>query len=221
MLGSGTPLALQFAFGDVCYLNISAQVVFCLASQTPGKHAMGIKFSAIREWERTILVSSIQELKESTAIQKKSLLNILVCKDTFALEVADFRIGQFSHEKTVDRKLRGGISKADLMPKQKKIDYTAEAARARREWLSQKTGAELKHIAVFSEDPDNMRGNVENLIGVAQIPIGVAGPLNVNGQYAQGKYYVPMATTEGALVYTINQGMLIVSLAGGVTTTLL
>jgi hydroxymethylglutaryl-CoA reductase (NADPH) len=221
VLGSGTPLALQFAFGDVCYLNISAQVVFCLASQTPGKHAMGIKFSAIREWERTILVSSIQELKESTAIQKKSLLNILVCKDTFALEVADFRIGQFSHEKPTDRKSRGGISKADLMPKQKKIDYTAEAAQARREWLSQKTGAELKHIAAFSEDPDNMRGKVENLIGVAQVPIGVAGPLSVNGQYAQGKYYVPMATTEGALVYTINQGMLIVSLAGGVTTTLL
>src|SRR6266496_3793843 len=45
LLSPGTPLALQFSFSDVCYLNISGQVTYCLSSGTSGKHAMGIKFS--------------------------------------------------------------------------------------------------------------------------------------------------------------------------------
>src|SRR4051812_7143392 len=37
--------------------------------------------------------------------------------------------------------------------------------------------------------------NVENFIGTVRLPVGIAGPLRVNGTYAQGDFYVPLATT--------------------------
>jgi hydroxymethylglutaryl-CoA reductase (NADPH) len=66
-----------------------------------------------------------------------------------------------------------------------------------------------------------VKGNVENFTGVAQVPIGIAGPLLVNGEDAQGEFYVPLATAEGTLVASYNRGMKLVREAGGVTTTVM
>jgi hydroxymethylglutaryl-CoA reductase (NADPH) len=63
--------------------------------------------------------------------------------------------------------------------------------------------------------------NIENFIGTAKIPVGVAGPLRVNGLFAQGDYYVPLATTEAALVASYNRGAHIISEAGGASVMLL
>jgi hydroxymethylglutaryl-CoA reductase (NADPH) len=60
-------------------------------------------------------------------------------------------------------------------------------------------------------------GNIENYIGVARIPVGLVGPLRVRGAEAAGDFYVPMATTEGALVASYNRGAKVASLAGGVS----
>jgi len=60
---------------------------------------------------------------------------------------------------------------------------------------------------------------VENFLGVAQVPIGLAGPLRVNGEHAQGDFLVPLATTEGTLVASYSRGMKVLNLAGGVTCT--
>jgi hydroxymethylglutaryl-CoA reductase (NADPH) len=57
--------------------------------------------------------------------------------------------------------------------------------------------------------------NVENFIGTVRLPVGVAGPLRVNGTYAQGDFYVPLATTEAALVASYSRGAQIISEAGG------
>jgi hydroxymethylglutaryl-CoA reductase (NADPH) len=57
--------------------------------------------------------------------------------------------------------------------------------------------------------------NIENFIGTVRLPVGVAGPLRVNGTYAQGDYYVPLATTEAALVASYSRGAQIISEAGG------
>jgi len=64
-------------------------------------------------------------------------------------------------------------------------------------------------------------GNVENFIGAAQVPIGIAGPLLVNGEHARGEFYVPLATTEGTLVASYNRGMKLLYRAGGVKATVM
>lgn len=63
--------------------------------------------------------------------------------------------------------------------------------------------------------------NIENLIGTVQVPIGLAGPLRVNGIFAQGDYYIPLATTEAALVASYHRGALLINAAGGCTSVLL
>jgi len=93
--------------------------------------------------------------------------------------------------------------------------------RARQEFARERTGASLEHLSRFSFDPDTTRGNVEQLVGAAQVPVGLAGPLLVDGEHARGEFYVPMATAEGTLVASYNRGMRLLYEAGGVTTTVL
>jgi hydroxymethylglutaryl-CoA reductase (NADPH) len=105
------------------------------------------------------------------------------------------------------------------IPRDKDNDYTHEAARRRREFAQQQTGVCLDHVSRYSIDPASLPGNIENFTGVAQVPIGLAGPLRINGEYAQGDFYVPLATTEGTLVASYSRGMRLLSECGGVKTT--
>jgi hydroxymethylglutaryl-CoA reductase (NADPH) len=107
------------------------------------------------------------------------------------------------------------------IPRDRENDYTREAAEARRAFLEQQTGSALKHVSSYSFDPSLVAGNVEQFVGVAQVPIGLAGPLLVNGEHAQGDFYVPLATAEGTLVASYNRGMKLVREAGGVKTTVM
>lgn len=66
-------------------------------------------------------------------------------------------------------------------------------------------------------DPAQLQGNIENYIGMSQVPTGLIGPILVNGRYAQGEYRVPMATTEGALVASYARGAKACTLSGGIT----
>lgn len=102
------------------------------------------------------------------------------------------------------------------IPRDKNNDHSAEIAQSRRELLSTQCNASTDHIAHYSFDPETTQGNIEHFIGVAQVPMGLAGPILVNGEHAQGDFYVPMATTEGTLVASYNRGMRLLSEAGGV-----
>ncbi|MEM7681242.1 MAG: hydroxymethylglutaryl-CoA reductase [Planctomycetota bacterium] len=62
---------------------------------------------------------------------------------------------------------------------------------------------------------DRYQANIENCIGTAELPVGLAGPLRVCGVHARGDYYVPLATTEAALVASCTRGAQAVSLSGG------
>lgn len=108
---------------------------------------------------------------------------------------------------------------APRVPRSKEADYTTEMAAQRRKFLREQTGASLEHVGQFSLDPGMLPGNIENFSGVAQVPIGVAGPLRINGEHARGDFYVPLATTEGSLVASYNRGMGVLSECGGVKTT--
>jgi hydroxymethylglutaryl-CoA reductase (NADPH) len=107
------------------------------------------------------------------------------------------------------------------IPRDPVNDYTRDAIEARRAFLRAQTGAGLEHVSRYSFDPSVLPGNIEHFTGIAQVPIGIAGPLLVDGEYAQGEFYVPLATTEGTLVASYNRGMKTLYEAGGVKTTVL
>ncbi|MBV8459362.1 MAG: hydroxymethylglutaryl-CoA reductase [Candidatus Eremiobacteraeota bacterium] len=66
-----------------------------------------------------------------------------------------------------------------------------------------------------SSSMDLYRRNIENFIGTVKLPLGLAGPLRVNGRFAQGDYYVPLATSEAALVASYSRGAQLITQAGG------
>ncbi|HHN81124.1 MAG TPA: hydroxymethylglutaryl-CoA reductase (NADPH) [Methanomicrobia archaeon] len=99
---------------------------------------------------------------------------------------------------------------------------SADATSLRRSFLEDYSQTTLSNIAHTSLDFDVLCGrNAENTIGAAQIPMGVAGPLKVRGTHASGTYYVPLATTEGALIASTNRGCSVITQAGGAVTTVL
>ena len=85
----------------------------------------------------------------------------------------------------------------------------------RRNAVQQITDAKLEAIADYGFDPEIASKNIENMIGVTQIPLGFAGPVLINGDNAQGIFLVPMATTEGALIASVSRGMSVISASGG------
>ena len=91
----------------------------------------------------------------------------------------------------------------------------------RRAWLAHNTGQDLVAVADTAFAPEDVRANIENLVGATHVPLGVAGPVLVNGQHASGWYHVPFATTEGTLVSTYQYGMRAISKAGGANTRVL
>ena len=91
-----------------------------------------------------------------------------------------------------------------------------DAIRVRREYIEQETGTTLDNVGTFSIDIDRVvKRNCENMIGTVQVPVGVAGPIRINGGHAQGSYWLPLATTEGALVASVNRGCSAITKAGG------
>ena len=107
------------------------------------------------------------------------------------------------------------------IPRDPDDDYSPAAIKARQDFAREHTGSAIEHVSSYSLDPGSLPGNVENFLGVAQVPIGLAGPLLVDGEHAQGEFFVPLATTEGTLVASYNRGMKLCREAGGVTTTVL
>jgi hydroxymethylglutaryl-CoA reductase (NADPH) len=89
------------------------------------------------------------------------------------------------------------------------------AAVARREVLEAETGADLSTVGSYAFPAEDTEGNVENFLGAAQVPMGIAGPLPVHGGAADGEFYLPLATTEGALLASVNRGSSAVAAAGG------
>lgn len=105
------------------------------------------------------------------------------------------------------------------IPRSDENDYSPEIIRERQKFVEQFTGARLDHITRFSFDPEKAQGNIENLTGAVQIPLGFAGPLHIQGEHAQGDFLIPLATTEGTLVASYNRGIKLLNLCGGVKVT--
>ncbi len=111
------------------------------------------------------------------------------------------------------------MAKSDRIPRDRDDDYTREMASQRAAFVAAMTGTALDTVASYTIDPAETHGNIENFTGTAQVPLGIAGPLKVVGEHAQGDFYIPMATTEGTLVASYSRGMRVISECGGARTT--
>ena len=93
-----------------------------------------------------------------------------------------------------------------------------------RRWQALATSAEASAALLENQGTEYMQEyerNIENYIGTVKLPVGVVGPLRVNGLFAQGDYHIPLATTEATLVASYSRGAKLVTEAGGCTAMLL
>jgi 3-hydroxy-3-methylglutaryl-coenzyme A reductase (EC 1.1.1.34) len=98
----------------------------------------------------------------------------------------------------------------------KVLNDSNKATGIRRAYIEKVTGVKLDNVGRTVIDFNAVVGrNIENTIGAAQVPVGIAGPLRVIGDYANGTYYIPLATSEGALVASVNRGAKIITESGG------
>ena len=121
----------------------------------------------------------------------------------------------------VDDSITEERPKAVNIPRDAADDYSESAIKTRRQFVEEFTDTKLEHVAHYSFDPHITAGNAEHFTGVAQIPLGFAGPITINGEHARGDFLIPLATTEGTLIASYNRGMKILNLSGGVTCTVI
>ena len=102
-------------------------------------------------------------------------------------------------------------------------DACRDAARIRCELLEEMTGVSLQQIQGATADNGSLPAGekilpgIEMKIGAATIPMGCAGPLKIQGEFAQGEFYIPLATNEAALVAGVARGIKAINMAGGVS----
>lgn len=98
--------------------------------------------------------------------------------------------------------------------------YTKTATEAldiRREFIEKYSDCKLDKISNYTLDMElAFAKNIENPIGTIQVPIGVAGPVTINGEHAKDDFFIPLATSEGALLASVNRGCSAITAAGGV-----
>lgn len=95
-------------------------------------------------------------------------------------------------------------------------DWSEEARQQRVAFFEQR-GKKLEHLtgSVPEPDPAELQGNIEQFLGYTRIPTGVIGPLRIRGMFASGDFYVPLATSEGALISSYDRGARVITRSGG------
>lgn len=97
-----------------------------------------------------------------------------------------------------------------------------QATDIRRKFIEEKTNTQLEHIGKYSIDMTlTAQKNIENQIGTIQVPVGVAGPVIINTEEETIETYVPMATTEGALLASVNRGCSVIRKSEGCSVSIL
>jgi hydroxymethylglutaryl-CoA reductase (NADPH) len=99
------------------------------------------------------------------------------------------------------------VAELPAIPRDRDDDLAPSVVEARRKIWSAASGREAKHVFGAPVPPEAARAKVENFVGFAQVPLGIAGPLRVDTSAGVREVYVPMATTEGAMVASYSRGM--------------
>tara|TARA_A100001037_G_scaffold69566_1_gene62070 strand:- start:144 stop:1295 length:1152 start_codon:yes stop_codon:yes gene_type:complete len=92
--------------------------------------------------------------------------------------------------------------------------YSEKDTDNRLDWLKETTGFDYNND--LENQPDDLKGIIENHIGFMKIPMAIAGPLKVHGKYATDDFYVPICTLEGTLALSMTRGMIATHRSGGI-----
>ena len=90
--------------------------------------------------------------------------------------------------------------------------FKSEDSAARVEWVKEFTGIEIDNTP--EDDPEELKGIIENHVGFMKVPMAVVGPMLLDGVYAKGEFSVPLCTIEGTLAMSMNRGILASYLCG-------
>ena len=120
---------------------------------------------------------------------------------------------------SIEDQLNDAIDNSDKLPRNPADDLNPSIIKTRQEFVKTFTQTVPEKVFNYGLDTSSIKGNIEHFVGAAQIPIGIAGPVQVNGEHAKGEFLIPMATTEGTLVASYNRGMKLLNMNGGVTAT--
>jgi hydroxymethylglutaryl-CoA reductase (NADPH) len=174
----------------------------------------GAVYSSAKEIARATPIDF--PLRQSVDILLK-IPHLQTGKHSIGLSFTAEPFGKLSFE--VEDTIAEQIPHRVIIPRDAKNDYAPNIIQKRLEFVESFTGAKLHHLHQYSFDPALTKGNIEHFTGVAQVPLGFAGPLKINGEQAQGEFLIPLATTEGTLVASYNRGMKVANLCGGVKCT--
>ena len=90
--------------------------------------------------------------------------------------------------------------------------YDPRHCHLRKKWAERFASCSLEHTGEWwakqgeTSSPSYLKGNIENVIGLAKVPVGLVGPLLIRGDHVNGYVIAPFATTEGALVASCTRG---------------
>ncbi|MGK0371047.1 MAG: hydroxymethylglutaryl-CoA reductase (NADPH) [Glaciecola sp.] len=199
-------------FNQILYLSINNQQI--------DKHKIMITLNS----EQAISLNTLEQ-KQGVEFPLGAILNVFV-DGTFVstsktlnidITISTKPFGEI--ELTLKDKVTLPDNSLDEIPRCTENDFHPDIVKTRQTYVSEITGVKPQKLFNLEVDLESFRGNVEHLCGVAQVPVGIAGPIKVNGEHAKGEYLIPLATTEGTLVASYNRGMKLLNRSGGIKAT--
>lgn len=155
------------------------------------------------------VIALLIKLEKRFEVSLRELIGTSI--ETFE-ELSGHLARQADIEKIINGTNTGNLPEEDCLPAM--LDLSLEAIKQRQEFVKKHSGNENFSLPI-PEKPDSYAGNIEGLIGFSLLPTGVCGPLTIHGEEARGDFYIPLATTEGALVASVARGCQVITMAGG------
>ncbi len=173
----------------------------------PGKFDLTTRLDSFMQLDSLGVIAMLIKLEQRFSVSFRELIGTSV--ETFD-ELYKFFADQVSPE-SIEKAANGGSTIPGLPPL---LDFSTVALEQRQKFVREQSGFNDFKLPV-PEDPAAFTGNIEGFTGFVQVPVGLCGPLKVLGKHAEGEFFVPMATTEGALVSSVSRGCQVITLSGG------